>query len=73
MVESFPLKTLRIVDPACGSGVFLIMAFDFMKAELTRVNDKIKDLLPKAEHFGVRGSKLHIWAFERTYGERSTG
>ena len=43
---------MRIVDPACGSGVFLIMAFDFMKAELTRVNDKIKDLLPKAEHFG---------------------
>lgn len=28
------------------------MAFDFMKAELTRVNDKIKDLLPKVEHFG---------------------
>jgi len=46
------LKTLRIVDPACGSGVFLVMAFDFMKAELTRVNDKIKDLLPKAEHVG---------------------
>ena len=46
------LKTLRIVDPACGSGVFLIMAFDFLKAELTRVNEKIKDLLPKAEHFG---------------------
>ncbi|UWF66296.1 MULTISPECIES: Eco57I restriction-modification methylase domain-containing protein [unclassified Brucella] len=46
------LKSLRIVDPACGSGVFLIMAFDFMKAELTRVNEKIKDLLPKAEHFG---------------------
>ena len=46
------LKSLRIVDPACGSGVFLIMAFDFMKAELTRVNDKIKDLLPQAEHFG---------------------
>lgn len=43
---------MRIVDPACGSGVFLIMAFDFMKAELTRVNDKIKDLLPKVEHFG---------------------
>lgn len=35
------LKTLRIVDPACGSGVFLIMAFDFLKAELTRVDDKI--------------------------------
>lgn len=38
------LKTLRIVDPACGSGVFLVMAFDYMKAELTRVNDKITDL-----------------------------
>ncbi|WP_019643580.1 Eco57I restriction-modification methylase domain-containing protein [Novispirillum itersonii] len=46
------LKTLRIVDPACGSGVFLIMAFDFLKAELTRVNEKIKDLSPKAEHYG---------------------
>ncbi|MCO5131749.1 MAG: N-6 DNA methylase [Xanthobacteraceae bacterium] len=46
------LKSLRIVDPACGSGVFLIMAFDFMKAELIRVNDKIKDLSPKAEHYG---------------------
>ncbi len=38
------LKTLRIVDPACGSGVFLIMAFDFLKAELSRVNDKIAEL-----------------------------
>lgn len=46
------LRTLRIVDPACGSGVFLVMAFDFMKAELTRVNEKIKELLPRAEHYG---------------------
>lgn len=38
------LKALRIVDPACGSGVFLVMAFDFMKAELSRVNDKIAEL-----------------------------
>ena len=37
-------ERLRIVDPACGSGVFLIMAFDFLKAELTRVNDKIAAL-----------------------------
>ncbi|MCB1386800.1 MAG: N-6 DNA methylase [Nitratireductor sp.] len=44
------LKTLRIVDPACGSGVFLVMAFDYMKAELTRVNDKIADL--KGGHLG---------------------
>ena len=38
------LATLRVVDPACGSGVFLVMAFDFLKAELTRVNDKIAEL-----------------------------
>lgn len=44
------LKTLRIVDPACGSGVFLIMAFDFLKAELNRVNDKIAYLQGKDQH-----------------------
>lgn len=38
------LKTLRIVDPACGSGVFLVMAFDYMKAEMSRVNEKITSL-----------------------------
>ena len=44
------LKTLRIVDPACGSGVFLIMAFDFLKAELSRVNDKIAALQGQGQH-----------------------
>jgi type I restriction-modification system DNA methylase subunit len=38
------LTKLRIVDPACGSGVFLVMAFDFLKAELNRVNDKVNGL-----------------------------
>ena len=38
------IKALRIVDPACGSGVFLVTAFDFLKAELTQVNDKIASL-----------------------------
>lgn len=33
------LTKLRIVDPACGSGVFLVMAFDFLKAELKRTKD----------------------------------
>ena len=44
------IKALRIVDPACGSGVFLIMAFDFLKAELSRVNDKIAELEGKDIH-----------------------
>ena len=38
------IAQLRIVDPACGSGVFLVMAFDFLKTELLRVNEKISEL-----------------------------
>lgn len=38
------LTALRIVDPACGSGVFLIMAFDWLKAALERVNTRIAEL-----------------------------
>ena len=38
------IATLRIVDPACGSGVFLVMAFDYLKAEVARVNGIIADL-----------------------------
>lgn len=48
------LTGLRIVDPACGSGVFLIMAFDFLKAELTKVNAKLAEL----EGMGMAGSLL---------------
>lgn len=44
------IKTLRIVDPACGSGVFLVMAFDYLKGELHRVNRKIVELRPKAAY-----------------------
>lgn len=46
------LKSLRIVDPACGSGVFLIMAFDYLKAELGRVNDKIALMEGRISHQG---------------------
>ena len=38
------LKTLRVVDPACGSGVFLVTAFDYLKAEYDRVDKKIAQL-----------------------------
>lgn len=48
------LTGLRIVDPACGSGVFLIMAFDFLKAELQQVNTKLAELEGK----GMAGNLL---------------
>ena len=38
------LTSLRIVDPACGSGVFLIMAFDWLKAALEQANTRIAEL-----------------------------
>jgi len=38
------LRTLRVVDPACGSGAFLVAAFDFLHAEYTRVNEHIATL-----------------------------
>ncbi|MBC2666584.1 N-6 DNA methylase [Novosphingobium flavum] len=48
------LTALRIVDPACGSGVFLIMAFDYLKAELGQVNTKLAELEGK----GMAGNLL---------------
>ena len=38
------IAKLRIVDPACGSGVFLVMAFDWLKAELMRCNSALERL-----------------------------
>ena len=38
------LVSLKIVDPACGSGAFLVAAFDYLKAEYHRVNTKIEEL-----------------------------
>ncbi len=40
----YALKNLRVVDPACGSGVFLVTAFDYLKAEYDRVNKKVAEL-----------------------------
>lgn len=48
------LTGLRIIDPACGSGVFLIMAFDLLRAELQQVNTKLAELEGK----GMAGNLL---------------
>ncbi len=40
----FKLQTLRVVDPACGSGVFLVTAFDYLKSEYDKVNAKMAEL-----------------------------
>jgi len=38
------LRRFTVLDPACGSGAFLVAAFDFLSAEYRRVNDRLADL-----------------------------
>jgi hypothetical protein len=38
------LRELRVVDPACGSGAFLVAAFDDLAAEYRRVTDRLLGL-----------------------------
>ena len=40
------IASLRILDPACGSGAFLIAAFNFLNAEQKRVRDRLSELRP---------------------------
>jgi len=48
------LRGLRIVDPACGSGAFLVAAFDLLAAEYRRV----------VEHLVSLGEKVDFDAFD---------
>ncbi|MDP3007861.1 MAG: N-6 DNA methylase [Methylococcales bacterium] len=48
------LAVTRVLDPACGSGAFLIGAFKFLKAEYDFVNRRIQELDPQhADLFGL--------------------
>lgn len=38
------LKTIRVVDPACGSGAFLIEAFDQLYAEYQQMSERLDEL-----------------------------
>ena len=47
------LGSIRILDPACGSGAFLIQAFDQLHAEYERTNDRVRELRGYAELFDL--------------------
>jgi type I restriction-modification system DNA methylase subunit len=53
------LKTIKIVDPACGSGAFLVAAFDVLHAEYQRINDKIADITGQAGVFDLNKEILN--------------
>lgn len=47
------LKTVKVLDPACGAGAFLVAAFDYLYAEYTRINDKLETLTGTYEFFDL--------------------
>jgi type I restriction-modification system DNA methylase subunit len=51
---SLALRALRIVDPACGSGAFLVAAFDLLAAEYRRV----------VEHLAALGEPIDFDPFD---------
>lgn len=51
------LKDLRILDPACGSGAFLIAAFDLLAREYERVNIALAEL---------RGGQIELFDLTKT-------
>jgi type I restriction-modification system DNA methylase subunit/REP element-mobilizing transposase RayT len=50
------VRTVRVCDPACGSGAFLIEVFDFLYAEAQRVN---------AELSRLRGGQTEVFDLEK--------
>ena len=52
------LKTVRVVDPACGSGAFLVAAFDRLHLEYERVNQALEEL--------EAGGQRHLFNLSKT-------
>ena len=44
------LRGVRVLDPACGAGVFLVHVFDFLLAEYQRVGAALNDRVPAGEY-----------------------
>lgn len=47
------LGTTKILDPACGSGAFLVAAFQYLKAEYQYLNKRLQELGEKGDLFGI--------------------
>jgi hypothetical protein len=47
------LAGIKVVDPACGSGAFLVAAFDYLQAEYDRVNRAIAELSGQPAQLGL--------------------
>jgi hypothetical protein len=63
----YKLQLMRVVDPACGSGVFLVAAFDFLKSEYDRVNKKVAALRGKPDELDIEDVDREILS-QNLYG-----
>lgn len=53
------LRQTRVVDPACGSGAFLVAAFDVLDAEYRRVNEQIQAITGTLDLFDINREILN--------------
>ena len=44
------LRSVKVLDPACGAGAFLVHVFDFLLAEYRRVDAALNDRVPADEY-----------------------
>lgn len=53
------LLQIRVVDPACGSGAFLVAAFDLLDGEYRRVNEQIQAITGNPDLFDINREILN--------------
>ena len=53
------LSEIRVLDPACGSGAFLIAAFDVLDAEYRQVNEQIQAITGNPDLFDINREILN--------------
>lgn len=58
--------SIKVIDPACGSGAFLIAAYDYLKKELDEINDRIADLKGRTQEL-FDGDEMYDASLENEY------
>ena len=53
------LKSVSVVDPACGSGAFLVAAFDWLQAEYRRVTEQLHAITGSYDLFDLNKAILN--------------
>ncbi len=53
------LKTIKIVDPACGSGAFLVAAFDVLHFEYQKANNRVAEITEHGDIFDLNKEILN--------------